>query len=483
MHPLQIPKSLIFSFSSWNNSFSFPLQNHTKKPILNTFFPPISTSIHNYNGFRISASINRSIPSKPSEFTREGDEEMARGQIKTVDVAALGNLCVDVVLTVPSLPPAALDERKAYMERLSASPPDKKNLEAGGNCNLAIAASRLGLRCVALGHVGNEIYGHFLLDVLQEEGIVMIKMDEDAEVANRSSCETLLCWVLVDPMQKHGFCSRADFNEEPAFSWMSKLSDQVHTAIKQSKILFCNGHLFDELSPGLITYALEYAKDVGTTIFFDPGPRGESLLHGTPEQQKAIKLFLKMSDVLLLTADEAEAVTGLANPILAGQDLIRKGVRMKWVIIKVGSKGSILITASTSSCAPSFKVNVVDTVGCGDSFAAAVALSFLHDVSPVATLALANAVGAATAMGYGAGRNVANLNKVLELLTVSNLNEDDKLWHELVDINSDATEVSLLSNTVIDGCNARLTMVPMQKVISELLPKLETLMDIRAVPT
>lgn len=98
--------------------------------------------------------------------------------------------------------------------------------------------------------------------------------------------------------------SRADFNEEPAFSWMSKLSDQVHTAIKQSKILFCNGHLFDELSPGLITYALEYAKDVGTTIFFDPGPRGESLLHGTPEQQKAIKLFLKMSDVLLLTADE-----------------------------------------------------------------------------------------------------------------------------------------------------------------------------------
>lgn len=86
-------------------------------------------------------------------------------------------------------------------------------------------------------------------------------------------------------------------------------------------------------------------------------------------------------------------------------------------------------------------------------------------------------------MGYGAGRNVANLTKVLELLTISNLNEDDKLWNELVGVNSDATEVSLLSNTVIDECNARLTMVPMQEVISELLPKLETLMDIRAVPT
>lgn len=48
------------------------------------------------------------------------------------------------------------------------------------------------------------------------------------------------------------------------------------------------------------------------------------------------------------------------------------------------------------------QVPVVDTVGCGDSFAAAVALGFTRGQSPEATLALANAVGAATAMGRGA---------------------------------------------------------------------------------
>lgn len=85
---------------------------------------------------------------------------------------------------------------------------------------------------------------------------------------------------------------------------MSKLSGEAHMAIKQSKILFCNGHLFDDFSPDLITSALEYAMDVGTAIFFDPGPRGKSLLHGTLEEQKALKLFLKTSNVLLLTADE-----------------------------------------------------------------------------------------------------------------------------------------------------------------------------------
>lgn len=73
---------------------------------------------------------------------------------------------------------------------------------------MAIAAARLGLDCVTIGHVGNEIYGRFLLDVLQDEGIGMVGMSEDTDAVDTSSAsyETLLCWVLVDPSQRHGFC-------------------------------------------------------------------------------------------------------------------------------------------------------------------------------------------------------------------------------------------------------------------------------------
>lgn len=100
------------------------------------------------------------------------------------------------------------------------------------------------------------------------------------------------------------FVSRADFSKEPAFSWLSRLSVEVKMAIKKSKILFCNGYGFDELSPNVITSALEYAVEVGTSVFFDPGPRGRSLQNGTPEEQRALGQFLRMSDVLLLTSDE-----------------------------------------------------------------------------------------------------------------------------------------------------------------------------------
>lgn len=45
--------------------------------------------------------------------------------VKDVDIATFGNLCVDIVLGVPQLPPEPLSEREAYMEDLASSPPDK----------------------------------------------------------------------------------------------------------------------------------------------------------------------------------------------------------------------------------------------------------------------------------------------------------------------------------------------------------------------
>lgn len=203
---------------------------------------------------------------------------------------------------------------------------------------MAIAAGRVGLDCVTIGHVGDDIYGRFLLDVLHDEGISMVGMMTPTQQHSdhvATSYQTLLCWVLVDPLQRHGFCrytplptiiisisylcilqylknqstlflflSRADFSDQPAFSWLTTLSNQVKIAIQNSKILFCNGYGFDELSPHMLTSALQYAVEVGTCVFFDPGPRGHTLFNGTPQQQSAFSHFLTMSDVLLLTSDE-----------------------------------------------------------------------------------------------------------------------------------------------------------------------------------
>lgn len=80
-------------------------------------------------------------------------------------------------------------------------------------------------------------------------------------------------------------------------------------------------------------------------------------------------------------------------------------------------------TSSVSTPYPMYallpQVTVSDTVGCGDSFASAIILGYIdkHDIA--STLMLANAVGAATAMGRGAGTNVATAECVRQLLQSS----------------------------------------------------------------
>lgn len=124
----------------------------------------------------------------------------------------------------------------------------------------------------------------------------------------------------------------------------------------------------------------------------------------------------------------------------------------------------------------------MDTVGCGDSFVAAIAYGFIHNMPMVNTLAIANAVGAATAMGCGAGRNVATLDKVIEIVKASNLNEDDEFWNDLFDENLGVEEITSLSKLVINGSDSQLNCVSLQKVISELLPKLKSAELERKVP-
>jgi hypothetical protein len=62
-------------------------------------------------------------------LTLRGDRGRADGAKreggKTVDVVTLGNLCVDIVLNVPHLPPESDVEKLEYMQRLASSPPDE----------------------------------------------------------------------------------------------------------------------------------------------------------------------------------------------------------------------------------------------------------------------------------------------------------------------------------------------------------------------
>lgn len=134
-----------------------------------------SIEVRSYLGCR--AAQSRSLRScfhlqntrAPRITTQAGPAQSGQTSPK-VDVVALGNLCVDVVIPMDTLPEPDLEVRRALLERLTQSPSDQSNWEVGGNCNFIIAGARLGMRVASVGHIGNDVYGKFLEDVLQVRG-------------------------------------------------------------------------------------------------------------------------------------------------------------------------------------------------------------------------------------------------------------------------------------------------------------------------
>ncbi|KAI4990873.1 hypothetical protein ZWY2020_039244, partial [Hordeum vulgare] len=66
-----------------------------------------------------------------------------------------------------------------------------------------------------------------------------------------------------------------------------------------------------------------------------------------------------LSSILSIADFLGAPLTNIRNPIQAGQELLRRGTRTKWVVIKMGSKGSIMISKSVVSCASSFKTSSI----------------------------------------------------------------------------------------------------------------------------
>eukprot|EP00878_Enallax_costatus_P032986 GHUV01036348.1.p1 GENE.GHUV01036348.1~~GHUV01036348.1.p1 ORF type:complete len:298 (+),score=89.05 GHUV01036348.1:387-1280(+) len=230
--------------------------------------------------------------------------------------------------------------------------------------------------------------------------------------------KTLLCFVLVDPHGKHAFCSQYDFGPWPLLAGVSTLPGPVTQVLQSTAAVFTNGFVFDELPLELVKTAIHTASSSGAAILFDPGPRAFTMKSGS--RRLALDTLMNLSDVVLMTEEEAVEVTGLRDPQAAAVAVLsRPGAKTEWCVVKLGAQGALLVTKSPQQQvyhAGAFQVEVKDTVGCGDSFAAAIVLGYTrtHDVH--ATLLLANAVGAATAMGRGAGTNVANASTVLSLL-------------------------------------------------------------------
>jgi sugar/nucleoside kinase (ribokinase family) len=225
-------------------------------------------------------------------------------------------------------------------------------------------------------------------------------------MSHAATCEdraTVLCIVLADTLGQHVYLGVKDNKGLWPFP------AEWHHVIQRSRALYADGYtLRDLLAPEDVLAAFASARAAGVPVFFDPGPSVEFL------SRPVLERALAATDVLLLAESEAAFLTSAEDREAVARFLLTLGPSI--VVLKLGAGGCIVATSDEVAAIPGFAVPVVDTVGAGDSFAAALIAGWLRGGSLRECAVLANAMGALVATQRGAGTRIPARERLLTLL-------------------------------------------------------------------
>ena len=113
--------------------------------------------------------------------------------------------------------------------------------------------------------------------------------------------------------------------------------------------------------------------------------------------KEKIKGALEFINILKINDDELSTIKTILYPSLENDNekllkVISKDFNIKYIFLTLGAKGASVLYNNEYIFKPSNKVKVVDTVGAGDSFAAALSYAILSNLDIIKVLDFASAV-------------------------------------------------------------------------------------------
>ena len=266
-------------------------------------------------------------------------------------VVAIGELLIDFV---PQQKGCALDE-VTHFERVAGGAP----------ANVAAAVARLGGNAAMISQVGEDAFGTHILKVLRANGV------DTSYVFRTGRANTGLAFVSLDATGNREF----SFFRNPSadlFLEEGQIAPDMFTEC--AALHFCSVDLVDWPVRAAHRRAVALAKQAGALISFDPNVR-LPLWSSPADCQAAIREFLPSADLVKLSDDEVEFVTGCTDERAAAEKLFGMGCRL--LIVTRGAAGSAAYTPHAEGFAETIRVPVTDTTGAGDSFIG----SFLYQLT------------------------------------------------------------------------------------------------------
>lgn len=259
---------------------------------------------------------------------------------------------------------------------------------AGAEFNVAIGVARQGHSVSYVTTLGKDWQGDLILDYMNGIGI------DTSDIRRTSDAAT---GYQLKVRSSDGEPKVIYFR---AGSAASRTTPDIVDGINFDgvRILHVTG-IFSALAPNTydtVTALVKAAHEHGVTVLFDPNPR-PTLWPGKEAMIAATNRLAAECDVFMPGLEEGRLFSGANDPYDIARFYLDMGVHK--VIIKLGDTGSALFEQAddgsiTRTVAPSFTVDVVDTVGAGDGFASGVITALLEGLDGEHLLERANAVGA-----------------------------------------------------------------------------------------
>ena len=242
----------------------------------------------------------------------------------------------------------------------------------------ACGAARLGLRVAFIGKCGDDIFGRFMLEQMQAHqvdigNVIVAKGGSTglSVILNRGTDRA----ILTHP----GLI--ADLQASDIADSLLRQASHLHVAS-----YFLQTNLQPDL-PALFGRARSFGLTTSLDTNYDPS-----------EQWRGFDELLAVTNVFLPNETEAKSLTGAENVEVAAY---RLKVKTETVAIKLGAEGALGASQSQRVRVTSIPVNVVDTVGAGDSFDAGFIYGYLNQWSMEKSLQLACVCGALSTQKAG----------------------------------------------------------------------------------
>lgn len=298
---------------------------------------------------------------------------------KNIRAAVVGSINMDLILNMKKVPEVG--------ENVLGT--DYGYANGGKGANQATALAKLGARVKMIGKVADDSNGAKLLENLRNNNI-------DVSGVATDGSQTGLAAIILDGDGKNRIIVYEGANTEIE---PPKAVNDMGTDIDLLLLQF-------ETNEEVVINCVNHAVKNGITTVIDCGPAKNFNLE-------------KMQGATILSPNESEtkALTGIYpdndENILKASKILEERSKAKYIVLKLGERGSALWDGNELKLFPPYKSNVVDTTAAGDCFTAALALEYIRSGDIEKACDLGNKAGSIAVSRMGAQSSMPTLEELL----------------------------------------------------------------------